>query len=273
MRSIVVFALSAFVVQAYANEAPTANRDDELTQDEMNEIVEQLGDEKTMNMFVDRFIDKLTSTLFSVAPMVPQQYLAPPAIVQSAPTSSQRDLFSARSDPPVAFVKYELPSKLRTDKANTGISEENYNSLPGEKGVFNGKWGIPVDGNGRRIENIYPDAVDAAKAIDLNERNTASGTENMVKRDIIAQKGIYAPIEKTYFKPIDKDLLFGTDNYDRLDNIGKDPTYYKLFEEPELISTSNVALIGLLVVGGFALAVVHLRRKARTVTQHPLFGA
>jgi len=270
MRSIIVIALSAFVVLAHANEAPAANPSSD-EQAEMEKLVESLNDEQTMNMFVDRFIDKLVGAAFNVLPNLATQYMNPPAIVQSAPMTSQRDLFSTRSDPPVVFVKYELPSKLAQNKANSGISEDNYNSLPGERGVFNGKWGIPVDGNGRRIENIYPNAVDAANKIDLNERTTKGGTENMVPRQMDKNKN---EVQFGY-KPIDRELLFGSDNYDNLNNIGKDPTYYQtssLIEEPELISASAMALTGLMVVGSVALAVLHFRRNAKTVTQQPLFG-
>jgi hypothetical protein len=286
MHSILVVILSACVVQAHANEAPAVDHD-ELTEEDMDNLVEMLNDDKIADMVVQKLVDKLLD--FSLLAASPKIALAPP-VVQSRPhfaqqafhpalgvgTASAIDFPSVKlPEPKIQEKAFETPKKLKLEE-NPGagqISMKNYNSITEEK-----RWNVGSRADTQTdIENLYGDPAKLA----LNER--PDGYADISKR---------SPPKESFYNPGNKEALFGNSEYEKLGKNGLNDPIVKeatdqspealkertggrplLSSQNDVLSLSAVLLISVVVGSGVVLAALRFGRStSNTAFKEPLVG-
>jgi hypothetical protein len=262
MRSITAIILSAFVVQAHAN-------DEQLTEEK---LIEMLNDKDTMDKVVEKLADKLFGqALFTAprAPTVPYQYSMPAETRPLMRDASLSGRFGSSLDvaPPLINVEYKLPDALnpnKKDKTSNNAKQKVWGNPYGDGGS------TPSEPYG----NVYP-TVGESFPRDKPYNDNSKG--------------------QSYYVPGSKDALFGNEKYELLKNgikaevtqatdqtkearaargtfvLQKNPGLYE--EQTDVISTYAMGLIGLVVGSGVTLAVVRFRRNALTMGKEPLLGA
>jgi len=254
MRSITAIILSAFLVQAHA---------EDFTQDDMDQFTEMLKDENTMDMVAEMMVDKLSAKLFGEVGRRAALAAIPIGALNLLPQNAQAlSQFQNKQD--TSRQEFALPKKL--DPAY--LKRENG---PKQKG-----WGNPYGDGGNNAGGSEPYG---SKYPDVgNSIPSSSQDGKAVLNDNTKGASFYVPPKK--------EALFGSDKYDNFKFGNKDP-YTEAFDitkgaagkqsdkaifrkedlaESSGIDISALALISLFVGSGITLAVFHLRRSSLTLS-------
>jgi len=194
MHSIAAIILSAFLVQAHA---------EDFTQEDMDQFTEMLKDENTMDMVAEMMVDKLSAKLFGEVGRRAALAAIPIGALNLLPQNAQAlSQFQNKQDTSRQEVK--LPSKL--DPAY--IKREGGRKVKG--------WGNPYGDGGNNAAgsepygNKYPDVGNAIPSVDTVKINDNTGG-------------------KSFYVPPKPEALFGSDKYDNFKYGNKDP-YTEAFD-------------------------------------------
>lgn len=194
MHSIAAIILSAFLVQAHA---------EDFTQEDMDQFTEMLKDENTMDMVAEMMVDKLSAKLFGEVGRRAALAAIPIGALNLLPQNAQAlSQFQNKQD--TSRQEFALPKKL----------DPSYLKREGGRKVKG--WGNPYGDGGNNADgsepygNKYPDVGNSIPSVEKVSINDNTGG-------------------KSFYVPPKKEALFGSDKYDNFKFGNKDP-YTEAFD-------------------------------------------
>jgi hypothetical protein len=249
MHSIVAIILSAFLVQAHA---------EDFTQEDMEQFTEMLKDENTMDMVAEMMIDKLSAKLFGEVGRRAALAALPIAAMNLLPQNAQAlSQFQNKQD--TSRQEFALPKKL--DPAY--LKREGGRKVKG--------WGNPYGDGGSTPTLPYGDKFpDVGNSIPSSSQDGKAVLNDNTKG-------------ASFYVPPKKEALYGSDKYDNFKFGNKDPyteafditkgaagkqSDKAIFRKEDLAESSGIdisALAMMMLVMGSGIAFHVVRRRSTSL--------